>query len=160
VRRERVPSVLALPFAPSYGHPDGLMGKSILGLRKALQRWLGSSGGEGDSAGPGAGAGDEVTRAASLDPEVRQSPAVVALFLRTAPAQAAEMRAALAAGKVSDLRALAHKLRGSCLVMGATVLATNAKALEELAAIDGASEGLRELERELARVEELLKGRG
>ena len=68
-----------------------------------------------------------------LDPSVTRSRAVVDLFLRLVPPLIAEIEAAVRGGDVDQVRKLAHKLKGSCLSLGAGKFARACHVLEHTA---------------------------
>jgi len=53
-----------------------------------------------------------------LDPAVRRSDSVARVFLKHVPEQVASIERAIQAGDAATLKAAAHKLKGSCLVVG------------------------------------------
>jgi signal transduction histidine kinase/DNA-binding response OmpR family regulator len=68
-----------------------------------------------------------------LDAKVRRSRKLIELFLRSMPQQLDELGTALASGTASDVRALAHKAKGSCLAVGATAMVEAAERLQRVA---------------------------
>ncbi|MGC4068126.1 MAG: response regulator [Polyangiaceae bacterium] len=72
-------------------------------------------------------------RAATLDANVRRSRKLIELFLRSMPQQLDELGAALASGVAADVRARAHKAKGSCLAIGAAAMVQTAECLQRLA---------------------------
>jgi signal transduction histidine kinase/CheY-like chemotaxis protein/HPt (histidine-containing phosphotransfer) domain-containing protein len=70
---------------------------------------------------------------AELDPSITRSPRLSTLFIAHAPKTLDEVLGALAAGEVVAARASAHKLKGSCLAIGATPLARAAEAVQRAA---------------------------
>jgi len=83
-----------------------------------------------------------------LDLELERSPRLSSLFLARTPEILVELEAAVAAADATRIRDRAHKLKGSCLAVGAEVLAKLAEAMQ-FAAQDGSLEGMR------ARAEEI-----
>jgi len=65
-----------------------------------------------------------------LDPSVKRSATVVKIFLKYAPGQVEALGRQLAAADAAGLQAVAHKLRGSCLAIGALRVAELCRALE------------------------------
>ncbi len=85
-----------------------------------------------------------------LDPSISRSQKLIGLFLKNLPSQLASIDEALKNGDTKELRAQAHKAKGSCLALGATVMAQSTERLQKLAetgSIAGAVE-LAELVRE------------
>lgn len=74
----------------------------------------------------------------ALDAGTRRSKVVVGLFLKMVPTQIGELEAAVGARSTGDVKALAHKLKGSCLAIGARGMAEICRQLEPLP--DGAPE--------------------
>jgi len=98
--------------------------------------------------------GDEALPAVTtpaLDPSVRRSDAVAKVFLKYVPDQIASIGTALETSDQACLKGAAHKLKGSCLAIGATRMAELCGMLE---AGDGdAPAQLSELRRVFAQVE-------
>lgn len=67
---------------------------------------------------------------ADLTPGVRRSPKLMELFLKHVPVQLAELRNAQVRGVAPEVRAHAHKLKGSCLAIDAPPMARAAEALQ------------------------------
>lgn len=67
---------------------------------------------------------------ADLTPGVRRSRKLMELFLKHVPAQLAELRDAQVRGVTPEVRAHAHKLKGSCLAIDAPPMARAAEALQ------------------------------
>ncbi len=65
-----------------------------------------------------------------LDPEVRRSKAVMGLFRKMVPDQIEALREAVATGNSSEVKQVAHKLKGSCLALGAVSMASVCAQLE------------------------------
>jgi two-component system, sensor histidine kinase and response regulator len=65
-----------------------------------------------------------------LNPEVQRSAAVSKLFRKHGALQVAELRAALVAADREAVQRTAHKLKGSCLVIGAEIMAALCARLE------------------------------
>jgi HPt (histidine-containing phosphotransfer) domain-containing protein len=66
----------------------------------------------------------------ALDANTPRSETVTKIFLQHAPAQVAAIGRALDAGDAASVSAAAHKLKGSCLAIGAPRMADLCKALE------------------------------
>lgn len=75
-------------------------------------------------------AGDEEP---CLDPTVSRSRKLIELFLKNVPAQIAAIAAAAKLGPAAELRAHAHKTKGSCLALGAVRMARCAEDLQKVA---------------------------
>ena len=86
----------------------------------------------------------------ALDPGTRRSKVVVGLFRKMVPAQIAELEAAVNDDSSERVKALAHKLKGSCLAIGAQAMAALCAQLEPLP--EGAFELLELLKNEHKRV--------
>jgi signal transduction histidine kinase/CheY-like chemotaxis protein len=76
---------------------------------------------------------EAATGPADLDPSITRSSRLAALFIAHAPKTVEEMNAALAAGDATAARASSHKLKGSCLAIGASLLARTAEAVQRAA---------------------------
>jgi HPt (histidine-containing phosphotransfer) domain-containing protein len=79
---------------------------------------------------------------------VRRSPRLIELFLEHVPGQLDELAAAIEAGDVTQTRAHAHKLKGSCLALMAEPMARAAEKLQfesESGDLSGAERILEEL---------------
>jgi CheY-like chemotaxis protein/HPt (histidine-containing phosphotransfer) domain-containing protein len=110
---------------------------------------------------PTAAAAEPDAAAVELDPGTPRAPRLSELFITHAPRTLAELDAALAKGDASAARASAHKLKGSCLVVGAGLAAESAFAVQraaDSADLDGALLHSRELRKLLDRVLVLLRG--
>jgi HPt (histidine-containing phosphotransfer) domain-containing protein len=119
-------------------------------LAEALGRWLGAAELDGtDDAPPSS------TVTAALDPEVRRSAKVARLFLEQLPRQLEALTVAARSANATELRAAAHKLKGSCFGVGATRLAAVCEAMEAQPA--NAVARLADLEREHAAVRAALE---
>jgi CheY-like chemotaxis protein len=70
---------------------------------------------------------------ACLDDTILRSGKLIALFLTNVPAQLDAIEAAARRQQPADLRSCAHKTKGSCLALGATVMARTAERLQKLA---------------------------
>lgn len=68
-----------------------------------------------------------------LTPGVRRSQKLVELFLKHVPVQLAELRDAQVRGVAPEVRAHAHKLKGSCLAIDAPQMAQVAESLQHQA---------------------------
>jgi signal transduction histidine kinase/CheY-like chemotaxis protein/HPt (histidine-containing phosphotransfer) domain-containing protein len=78
----------------------------------------------------------ELDSVPELDTSLPRSGLVVELFLRTAPALLESLDAAQKAEDMSQVKQLAHKLKGSCLSLGANRVAAACHAIEQ-AAVSG-----------------------
>jgi CheY-like chemotaxis protein/HPt (histidine-containing phosphotransfer) domain-containing protein len=70
------------------------------------------------------------TPAVELDMSISRSPRLVGLFVSRVPENLAELEAVLALGDARRVREKAHKLKGSCLAVGAELMAKEAEALQ------------------------------
>jgi CheY-like chemotaxis protein/HPt (histidine-containing phosphotransfer) domain-containing protein len=70
------------------------------------------------------------TPAVELDMTISRSPRLVGLFVSRVPENLAELEAVLALGDARRVREKAHKLKGSCLAVGAELMAKEAEALQ------------------------------
>lgn len=70
------------------------------------------------------------TPAVELDMTITRSPRLVGLFLSRVPENLAELEAVLALADPRRVRERAHKLKGSCLAVGAELMAKEAEALQ------------------------------
>jgi signal transduction histidine kinase/CheY-like chemotaxis protein len=68
-----------------------------------------------------------------LDGAISRSAKLIDLFLKNLPTQLDAIETAASQGKAADLRAHAHKTKGSCLALGATSMAKTAEKLQTLA---------------------------
>jgi signal transduction histidine kinase/DNA-binding response OmpR family regulator len=84
----------------------------------------------------------------ALDPKVRRSATVIALFRKHAPAQLRELKVA---GNIDAVKRAAHKLKGTCLVFGMPRASEICIAIEENP--DRAEQLLQALEGELGRAQ-------
>ncbi len=71
--------------------------------------------------------------APELTPDVPRSERLMRLYLENVPLQLKELRRAFEAGDAKEVRAHAHKLKGSCLAIVAEPMAKTAQALQFLA---------------------------
>jgi signal transduction histidine kinase/CheY-like chemotaxis protein len=117
-------------------------------LERLLRRWIGASG------APATGLSEQPTLLASeaesgvvapsllpasgpeLDPELPRSVRAIELFLKTVPELIDALKRAVKVEDPVAVKQLAHKLKGSCLSLGATNMAAVCHAVE-LAALDG-----------------------
>jgi signal transduction histidine kinase/CheY-like chemotaxis protein/HPt (histidine-containing phosphotransfer) domain-containing protein len=123
-------------------------------LERMLERYVGN--------GPVAPAPSEPAAVSSkeLDPEITRSARLCELFILHAPQTLSELDAALAAGDAVGARASAHKLKGSCVVVGAGLLADSAYAAQHCAEsgdLDGARRHAHQLHQGLPRIVALLE---
>jgi CheY-like chemotaxis protein/nitrogen-specific signal transduction histidine kinase len=79
-----------------------------------------------------------------LDGRISRSHKLIDLFLRNLPSQLDAIESAATEGRAGDLRAHAHKTKGSCLALGATSMAKTAEKLQTLAET-GSLEGSQDL---------------
>lgn len=94
-----------------------------------------------------------------LTPGVRRSRRLMELFLQHVPGQLAELRDAQLRGVALEVRACAHKLKGSCLAIDAPPMAQAAEALQRQADagdLSGADALVSELEARFLRVKSLI----
>jgi signal transduction histidine kinase/DNA-binding response OmpR family regulator len=68
-----------------------------------------------------------------LDGKFRRSAKLIELFLKNVPRQLDAIETAATEGQATDLRAHAHKTKGSCLALGAISMAKTAEKLQHLA---------------------------
>lgn len=87
----------------------------------------------------------------ALDANTPRSETVTKIFLKHAPAQVAALGQALEAGDAAQISATAHKLKGSCLAIGAPRMAELCASLE--AGVSGWTEQYAELCRSLVQAE-------
>jgi signal transduction histidine kinase/DNA-binding response OmpR family regulator len=98
--------------------------------------------------------------APELDPSARRSEKLIRLFLDRIPLQIAELEAAVQSGKAQEVRALAHKIKGSCLAIAAEPMSKSAEALQlhaEAQDMGAASARLTEMKLQCESVFALLK---
>ena len=79
-----------------------------------------------------------------LDSAISRSAKLIDLFLKNLPTQLDAIETAATQGKAADLRAHAHKTKGSCLALGAKSMAQTAEKLQTLAET-GKLDGSRDL---------------
>ncbi len=72
-------------------------------------------------------------RPKALDPTISRSKKLIAMFLKNLPEQLNSIHSALVAQNAIELRQHAHKTKGSCLAVGASLMADTAAKLEALA---------------------------
>jgi CheY-like chemotaxis protein len=87
----------------------------------------------------------------SLDSGTRRSPKLIQLFLRNMPGQLSQLTQAIEDGDFAAARAHAHKLKGSCLAIGALAMADLAEAVQR-GCESGERPSVADLERAAARV--------
>jgi HPt (histidine-containing phosphotransfer) domain-containing protein len=75
-------------------------------------------------------AGDLPAAAYLLDPEERRSQKVSALFLRLVPGQIEQLLAAVQAQDREQIRLCSHKLKGSCVSLGARAMGDLCQAIQ------------------------------
>jgi CheY-like chemotaxis protein/HPt (histidine-containing phosphotransfer) domain-containing protein len=123
-------------------------------LERMLERYAGSA------AATSVPSPEVVSSSADLDPEMTRSARLCELFILHAPQTLKELDAALAAGDAAAARASAHKLKGSCLVVGAGLMTESAVAAQrgaDAGDLDDARQHARELHERLPRVIALLE---
>ncbi|HMI83155.1 MAG TPA: ATP-binding protein [Polyangiaceae bacterium] len=94
-----------------------------------------------------------------LDPQATRSEKLIGLFLDRLPSQLDLLRAALESQSTADARALAHKIKGSCLALAALRMSNTAERIQrhvEQTELPAAMERFRDLENEYACVAKLL----
>ena len=95
-----------------------------------------------------------------LDMTVDRSERLSSLFITRVPDNLAELDAAVAAGDAQRVREKAHKLKGSCLAVGAGVMAEQAEVLQheaEQGQLEKAAEHAGTLRQQYGRVAALLE---
>jgi CheY-like chemotaxis protein/HPt (histidine-containing phosphotransfer) domain-containing protein len=95
-----------------------------------------------------------------LDAETRRSPKVIELVLRHVPNQLDALHHAIDSGEAPDVRAHAHKLKGSCASIGARRMARLSEQLQhagERGELQGAQERMAALRESFAAVREQLQ---
>jgi signal transduction histidine kinase/DNA-binding response OmpR family regulator len=95
-----------------------------------------------------------------LDPQALRSEKLIRLFLNRVPGQLAELEGAVLSGDAALARALAHKIKGSCLALAADRMSETAESMQHLAErgeLAAFTEQLGELRLQYERVAELLK---
>ncbi len=70
---------------------------------------------------------------AFLDPATSRSPRLIDIFLRMLPSHVDELKTEITRGSATEARAKAHKIKGSCLAIGAFRMARVAEKLQKLA---------------------------
>jgi HPt (histidine-containing phosphotransfer) domain-containing protein len=93
----------------------------------------------------------------ALDSEVARAPAVVRAFLKHVPGQLAELSDAVLSADTARTRAIAHRLKGTCLAFGAGRMAHLSAALEKQP--EGAATLCADLAAEFAIVAQAVRGR-
>jgi signal transduction histidine kinase/CheY-like chemotaxis protein len=134
-------------------------------LERMLERYIGRGGGRQDSDAPehrssAADAPEHRRSVPELDMDVDRSERLSSLFIARVPDTLAELDAAVAAGDAQRAREKAHKLKGSCLAVGAGVMAGQAEALQheaEHGQLGGAAEHAEKLRQQYERVAALLE---
>jgi signal transduction histidine kinase/CheY-like chemotaxis protein/HPt (histidine-containing phosphotransfer) domain-containing protein len=94
-------------------------------LERMLERYVGE-----DEVFVASGPEPSETPAVELDMTISRSPRLVGLFVSRVPENLAELEAVLALGDSRRVREKAHKLKGSCLAVGAELMAKEAEALQ------------------------------
>jgi signal transduction histidine kinase/DNA-binding response OmpR family regulator len=96
---------------------------------------------------------------AHLDPGIKRSEKLIRLFLERVPSDLRQLRGALD-GSATEIRAIAHKLKGSCLAVAAVRMTEMAASIErraEIGELSALATSMDELEREYAVVAHLLR---
>ncbi len=102
---------------------------SMLGLYQMLVRWMEPQ--KADDAEPSQAAVCRTEPSTSFsEDKPERSPAVVRAFTTHVPIQIARIEHAIATSNADELRQAAHKLKGSCVVFGATPMAEICRQLE------------------------------
>ncbi|MGD8859616.1 MAG: response regulator [Myxococcales bacterium] len=128
-------------------------------LRRALAHFLSAKVRAAPADGPPddqSGDGDLV----DVDRETRRSPKVIELVLRHVPAQLDALQGAVDSGAAGEVRAHAHKLKGSCASIGArrmTHLAETLQRAGERDELEGAERRMAALRESFAAVREQLQ---
>jgi signal transduction histidine kinase/CheY-like chemotaxis protein len=94
----------------------------------------------GARAVPQESAASAAPQKASLYTTISRSGKLIDLFLKNIPGQLDAIEGAARSGQAADLRAHAHKAKGSCLALGAATMAHTAETLQKLAetgSVDG-----------------------
>ncbi len=103
-------------------------------LERMLERYAGGDVVEDDSSSSDRASltGYEPTgkKLAELDMTIKRSPKLVSLFVARVPDNLEELDKAIETGDAGAVRASAHKLKGSCLAIGAEVMAKEAETLQ------------------------------
>jgi CheY-like chemotaxis protein len=144
---------------------DDYMAKPITEaiLASTMRRWLRAA---GDGAGGRLSGSDEAAIVTAkpadqaLDPAVKPRPTAVRAFLTDLPERQQKLRDALTRADAAGLRAEAHKLKGSCLVIGAPLATRTCVEIEAAAAagdLTAAPSLLVRLDRELSVVDSRLR---
>jgi signal transduction histidine kinase/DNA-binding NarL/FixJ family response regulator/HPt (histidine-containing phosphotransfer) domain-containing protein len=118
---------------------DDYVTKPISGsvLSEVIQRWWPTSLSHGPEWGERVASNELPVTAAvgepapALDPSVRRSDAVAKIFLKHVPDQVTSIGRALESGDRATLKSASHKLKGSCLAIGAPRMAELCAALED-----------------------------
>jgi signal transduction histidine kinase/DNA-binding response OmpR family regulator len=132
---------LSKPFRPS-------------ALEKLLRIYVGGTGEPEVADAP-----STATDSDELAPDTKRSEKLIRLFLERVPEQITELGKSIAHGDPPAIRLLAHKLKGSCLAIGAGPMSKVAEALQHMAEkrdLAQANDLFAELKRRHARVESLL----
>jgi HPt (histidine-containing phosphotransfer) domain-containing protein len=125
-----------------------------------LERMLERHAGGLPAAPAPAPATEDEASSVELDPTMTRSARLCELFITHAPQTLKELEAALVAGDAAAARASAHKLKGSCLVVGAGLMTDSAFAAQrstESADLETARRHARDLNEHLPRVIALLE---
>jgi signal transduction histidine kinase/CheY-like chemotaxis protein/HPt (histidine-containing phosphotransfer) domain-containing protein len=125
-------------------------------LERMLERYVGE---EPDAATP-VEAEERIAAVAELDKTIDRSQRLVSLFIARVPENLAELEAVLALADSRRVREKAHKLKGSCLAVGAELMAQESEALQfeaERDDLENAAAHLTALREQYARVCALLR---
>ncbi len=117
-------------------------------LKAMLETWLRPRGARPSTLPPAAPSSSHKLEDRALDPSVRRSATVIALFRKHAPAQLEELKGA---ANPDAIKRAAHKLKGTCLVFGMPRASEICIAIEENP--DQARQLLHALEGELGRAQ-------
>jgi HPt (histidine-containing phosphotransfer) domain-containing protein len=71
--------------------------------------------------------------AGELDLDAKRSEKLIRMFLAKVPEQVTSLASAIDGGRIADVKALAHKLKGSCAALAAVRMGDVARALEHAA---------------------------
>jgi CheY-like chemotaxis protein len=115
---------------------------------------------KGGEAEPPRSQGGATQAEPELAPDVRRSEKLSRLFIEKTPSQLEALGRAIERGPTAEVRALAHKLKGSCLAIEAPLMAKAAERLQKVAEsgeLEAAPGLFAELKAHHARVGELLR---
>ncbi|MBN2196137.1 MAG: response regulator [Polyangiaceae bacterium] len=129
-------------------------------LERMLRRYVGTSGGTDESSEKLPAEAEEEDAAVELDMDLERSPRLSSLFLARVPDSLVELDTAIGARDAGRIRDRAHKLKGSCLAVGAEMMAQIAESLQveaERGELDRSPERGRDLRVRFERVAVLLR---